>query len=242
MIFKKKESTQELLGIEAITDYGISTKQGELVFFSVAPTNLSVLPADSIDARINALLNIIKGYDGIEMIATDSMQSFEYNKRFYRDRLEKENCPAVRRLLEQDIEHLDRIQVMTASSRQFYIVLRIRSEVKGDIYAHLGNVEKYIHEQGFTVHRADRQELKKLFTTGRASALIRTRTMTVSSGNEEVSLHGKTSEAEICAYENREEEKRHAQAACEACPTAQNVLRYDRAGSYEVQPRRVYPR
>ena len=148
MIFKKKESTQELLGIEAITDYGISTKQGELVFFSVAPTNLSVLPADSIDARINALLNIIKGYDGIEMIATDSMQSFEYNKRFYRDRLEK--------------EHLDRIQVMTASSRQFYIVLRIRSEVKGDIYAHLGNVEKYIHEQGFTVHRADRQELKKL--------------------------------------------------------------------------------
>ena len=44
MIFKKKESTQELLGIEAITDYGISTKQGELVFFSVAPTNLSVLP------------------------------------------------------------------------------------------------------------------------------------------------------------------------------------------------------
>ncbi len=71
MIFKKKESTQELLGIEAITDYGISTKQGELIFFSVAPTNLSVLPADSIDARINALLNIIKGYDGIEMIATD---------------------------------------------------------------------------------------------------------------------------------------------------------------------------
>ena len=96
------------------------------------------------------------------MIATDSMQSFEYNKRFYRDRLEKESCPAVRRLLEQDIEHLDRIQVMTASSRQFYIVLRIRSEVKGDIYSHLGNVEKYIHEQGFTVHRADRQELKKL--------------------------------------------------------------------------------
>ena len=75
MIFKKKESTQELLGIEAITDYGISTKQGELVFFSVAPTNLSVLPADSIDAMPRRFLqrtdlNIIKGYDGIEMIFT----------------------------------------------------------------------------------------------------------------------------------------------------------------------------
>lgn len=162
MILKKKKSTQELLGIDAITDYGIATKQGELVFFAIAPTNLSVLPADSIDARINALLNIIKGYDGIEMIATDAMQSFEYNKRFYRERLEKETCPAVRRLLEQDIEYLDNIQVMTASSRQFYIVLRIRNEVKGDIYSYLGNVEKYIHEQGFTVHRANRQELKKL--------------------------------------------------------------------------------
>ena len=209
MIFKKRESTQELLGIETITDYGISTKQGELVFFSVAPTNLSVLPADSIDARVNALLNIIKGYDGIEMIATDSMQSFEYNKRFYRDRLEKETCPAVRRLLEQDIEHLDRIQVMTASSRQFYIVLRIRSEVKGDIYAHLGNVEKYIHEQGFTVHRADLQELKScwLFTTDRASALIRTQTTTVSSGNKEGKLYGKTSETKICSCKNREEKE-----------------------------------
>ena len=96
MIFKKKESTQELLGIEAITDYGISTKQGELVFFAVAPTNLSVLPADSIGARINALLNIIKGYDGIEMIATDSMQSFEYNKssrvRRLRRRSSSQSC------------------------------------------------------------------------------------------------------------------------------------------------------
>ena len=80
MIFKKKESTQELLGIEAITDYGISTKQGELVFFSVAPTNLSVLPADSIDARINALLNIIKGYDGIEMLIKLIQANYEYMK------------------------------------------------------------------------------------------------------------------------------------------------------------------
>ena len=209
MIFKKKESTQELLGIEAITDYGISTKQGELVFFAVAPTNLSVLPADSIDARINALLNIIKGYDGIEMIAADSMQSFEYNKRFYRDRLEKESCPAVRRLLEQDIEHLDRIQVMTASSRQFYIVLRIRSEIRGDIYAHLGNVEKYIHEQASPSTAPTGRSLKSCwqFTTVRESALICTRTTTVSSGNKEEKLHGKTSETEICTCENRAEEK-----------------------------------
>lgn len=36
MILKKKKSTQELLGIDAITDYGIATKQGVLVFFAIA--------------------------------------------------------------------------------------------------------------------------------------------------------------------------------------------------------------
>ena len=46
-----------------------------------------------------------------KMIAADSMQSFEYNKRFYRDRLEKESCPAVRRLLEQDIEWGENIEI-----------------------------------------------------------------------------------------------------------------------------------
>ena len=47
MIFKKKESTQELLGIETITDYGISTKQP---LFSIPPHQF-LFNAGSIDKR-----------------------------------------------------------------------------------------------------------------------------------------------------------------------------------------------
>ena len=63
----------------------------------------------------------------------------------------------------------------------------------------------------------------------------------VSSGNEEekryMGKHLKQKSAPVKA----ENEKRRAQEACEICAAAQDVLRYDRAGSYEVQPRRVYP-
>ena len=38
-----RNSVQELLGIQRFTRYGLLTDLGELVFFRVAPTNISVL-------------------------------------------------------------------------------------------------------------------------------------------------------------------------------------------------------
>ena len=116
-------STRQLMGIEEIKDYCIATRMGNLVFFIIKPTNISVLPDSSISARIYALLNVVKGQAEIEMLALNSKESFERNKDFYRERLSQEELPAVRRLLEQDSKHLDRIQVLMASSREFYIKL-----------------------------------------------------------------------------------------------------------------------
>ena len=104
------------MGIEEIKDYCIATRMGNLVFFIIKPTNISVLPDSSISARIYALLNVVKGQAEIEMLALNSKESFERNKDFYRERLSQEELPAVRRLLEQDSKHLDRIQVLMASS------------------------------------------------------------------------------------------------------------------------------
>ena len=117
-------STRQLMGIEEIKDYCIATRMGNLVFFIIKPTNISVLPDSSISARIYALLNVVKGQAEIEMLALNSKESFERNKDFYRERLSLEELPAVRRLLEQDSKHLDRIQVLMASSREFYIIIR----------------------------------------------------------------------------------------------------------------------
>ena len=115
---KAARSTRQLMGIEEIKNYCIATRMGNLVFFIIKPTNISVLPDSSISARIYALLNVVKGQAEIEMLALNSKESFERNKDFYRERLSQEELPAVRRLLEQDSKHLDRIQVLMASSRE----------------------------------------------------------------------------------------------------------------------------
>ena len=82
----REQSTRQLMGIDDITDYGIATRMGELVFFAIKPTNISVLPDAGVGARIYALLNVVKGMAEIEMLALNSKESFENNKAFYRQR------------------------------------------------------------------------------------------------------------------------------------------------------------
>ena len=118
----KDQSTTELMGIDGITEYSICTKLGDLVFFIIKPTNISVLPDASVSSRIYALLNVVKGQTDVEMLAMNSTESFESNKNYYRSRLEAEELPAIRKLLEQDSTHLDRIQVLMASAREFLLL------------------------------------------------------------------------------------------------------------------------
>ena len=42
-ISKRKKSTQNLIGIETFSRYGLKTNKSEIAFFMVSPTNISVL-------------------------------------------------------------------------------------------------------------------------------------------------------------------------------------------------------
>lgn len=53
---KEKVSTRQLMGIADITDHALVTGYGELVFFMIKPTNISVLSENSVGARIYALM------------------------------------------------------------------------------------------------------------------------------------------------------------------------------------------
>lgn len=156
------QSTRQLMGIESIKDHSIATRMGDLVFFIIKPTNISVLPDSGVTARIYALLNVVKGLAEIEMLALNSKESFEDNKRFYASRMEAEELPALRRLLEQDSSHLDRIQALMASAREFYIIVRLRNEKESEIFPYLSRIEKTIKDNGFSVSRAGEQELKRM--------------------------------------------------------------------------------
>ena len=64
----QKSSTRELIGVEDITDYSVRTPHGELVYFIIHPTNISVLSETSVSARIYALMTVLKGIAEIEML------------------------------------------------------------------------------------------------------------------------------------------------------------------------------
>lgn len=158
----KTLSTQQLMGIDRITDYCVSTPRGDLVFFVVQPTNISVLPESGIQARIHALLNVLRSQTEVELLALNSRESFDHNQAFYRSRLEQEKNIKVRALLEQDCNHLDQIQVLSTLAREFYLVIRLKGQKESVIFPYLSRIEKSIQDNGFSVHRADKQELKRL--------------------------------------------------------------------------------
>ena len=62
---KRRQSTQDLLGIKKITDYCISTDAGDLVFYIIKPTNISVLPAGAVSAKIRGLLKTLSAQAGV---------------------------------------------------------------------------------------------------------------------------------------------------------------------------------
>ena len=156
---RKKKSTKQMVGIESITDSSVQTADGELSFYFVQPTNLNVLPEAAVRGRVTALLSVLKGMAEVEMLALDSKESFQDNRLFYRQRMEQEENSAIRALLAQDRRHLDDVQTMMASSRQFCFVLR-RRKVDGAI--NFTTVEQQLRDSGFVVQRAEGQTLLEL--------------------------------------------------------------------------------
>lgn len=160
---KQRASTRQLIGAKAVTDYSLVTYgQGELVYFIVKPSNISVLSEASIGARIYALMTVLKGVAEIEMLCLNSRESFENNKQFLKMRMEQEDNPVIRKLLEKDQNHLDRIQVQMATAREFLILIRLKDKKESEVFPYLSRIEKSLKEQGFSVKRADKEDIKRL--------------------------------------------------------------------------------
>jgi hypothetical protein len=159
---KEQASTRQLMGIEDITDYSLVTGHGGLVFFVIKPTNISVLSDSSVGARIYALMNVLKGIAEIEMLCLNSRENFEDNKSYLRSRMDAEQNPVIRKLLQQDMSNLDRMQVQMATAREFLIIIRLRDEKESDIHPYLSRIEKSLKDQGFTARRAGEADIKRL--------------------------------------------------------------------------------
>lgn len=166
---KQKSSTRELIGVEDITDYSVRTPHGELVYFIIHPTNISVLSETSVSARIYALMTVLKGIAEIEMLCLNSKENFDENKQYLKNRMQVESNSAIRNLLQQDCSNLDRMQVQMATAREFLIIIRLKNETQkskgdnaSDVFPYLSRIEKSLKDQGFTARRADKMDIKRL--------------------------------------------------------------------------------
>ncbi|WP_229768653.1 hypothetical protein [Tissierella pigra] len=159
---KQKQSTRELIGIDEITDYSIKTQYGELVYFIIHPTNISVLSDENVSARIYALMTVLKGIAEIEMLCLNSKENFDDNKQYLKRRMEIEQNPVIRKLLQQDSINLDRMQVQMATAREFLIIIRLKDEKESNVFPYLARIEKSLKDQGFAARRADNQDIKRL--------------------------------------------------------------------------------
>ena len=157
-----QQSIRQLMGITEITEYSLKTASSETVFFSIKPCNISILSEESLSGEIYSLMSVLKGVSEIEFLCLNSRESFESNKNFLRSRIAKEENPTVRSLLEQDIQYLDHIQAQTATAREFLLVVRIRGLKDKEIFSHLNRIEKILTENGFTVRRYAREDIKTL--------------------------------------------------------------------------------
>ncbi len=160
---QRHQSTRQLMGINRITEHGVSTPYGDYVFFLIRPDNLSVLSEDAIRQRVGNLANLLSNRDEVTIMALDSRASFQHNKLFYQARLEEETEPAIRQLLQLDLEQLDELQTSSASKREFVIALRVTEKESNDPVV-LHQMEKSIANENIPVHLAERSDVKRLLS------------------------------------------------------------------------------
>ena len=89
---KKKNgaSVQTFLGVKSFSEYGLLTNGGELLFFHITPSNISVLSSASVEIKVRQLTVVLSTVPDIEIVCLDSAERFDGNKAHLVDRMEKE--------------------------------------------------------------------------------------------------------------------------------------------------------
>ena len=158
-------STQAMLGVKSFSRNGIQTDgHGEIVFFLVKPTNISVLSRISIGLKILKLKQLLAVQPDLEIICLDARENFDDNKLYLDARLEDETNARIRDLLEQDKVFLDEIQVQMSTAREFLFAVRLRGGSDEQSFSTLNRIERSINEQGFNCSRAEKDDVKRILS------------------------------------------------------------------------------
>jgi hypothetical protein len=162
---KGDRSTQAMLGVKSFSRNGIQIDgHGEIVYFLVKPTNISVLSRVSVGQKVKQLMQLLTVQPDMEIICLDARENFDDNKLYLDARLEDETNARIRDLLEQDKVFLEEIQVQMSTAREFLFAVRMRNESDEQSFSTLNRIEKSINEQGLDCTRAEKDDVKRILS------------------------------------------------------------------------------
>lgn len=154
-------SVQQLIGIKEFTKNGLTVGKDELYFYSVSPTNISVLSAANIEGKIRHMMMLLSAIPDLEICCTDSSECFDDNKLYLRERLEEELNPDIRRLIKKDMEFLDSVQTDISTARQFLLIVRNKGS-RPDRQISSADIERKLREEGFDYRHLQKEDIKRM--------------------------------------------------------------------------------
>lgn len=158
---RRGKSVQEMMGITSFTRYGLETDRGELLFFQVAPTNISVLSSANIEAKINRLKMLLSVVPDMEIVCADSCERFDDNKSYLSKRAREESSTQIKSLLLLDRDMLTDLQAEMSTARQFVLVKRYYGLKSSVVFHEANEIQKKIAEAGFEVRRMKKPDIKR---------------------------------------------------------------------------------
>lgn len=163
MFRTKKSSTRKLINLKSLKESRIvGYNNHQLLYYSVVPYNLSVLSNENIQGKIFELMNLIRGAESVEILCLNNRENFRFNKEYLLKRIEEETNQSILNLLKLELQHIENIQLQTATARSFLIGIRIRKIDEKEVRQDISMLEKTFKQQGFTMQKLSREELKTL--------------------------------------------------------------------------------
>ena len=154
-------SVQTLVGVKTFSEYGIVTARGEMLFFHVTPSNISVLSSTAVENKIRQLTLVLSAIPDIGVLCLDSSECFDENKAYLVRRREEEPNQKVKKLLGKDLKFLSEIQLEMSTSRQFMFFMRCRNMNPMQVFNYANTIQKTLSEQGFDSHLMAKGEVKR---------------------------------------------------------------------------------
>ena len=158
---KNGASVQTLLGVKTFSEYGVVTSRGEMLYFHVTPSNISVLSSAAIESKVRQLTLVLSAISDIGILCLDSSECFDENKAYLVRRREEEPNPKIKKLLGKDLKFLNEIQLEMSTSRQFLFFVRCRNMNAMQVFNYANTIQKTLSEQGFDSHLMTKGEIKR---------------------------------------------------------------------------------